>query len=490
MTDKLNIALLLPLYDGRNHSQFLGIGYISHVLKRANYNTIIVDEDAVYFLLKQKDVKAPFSSTKKYIVSKLHEYSPDIIGITINTANYERSLELLIKIRDCFPETTIIVGGPHISTSWQVFKKHHQPLFDIAVIGEGENTILEICDRIASKKPLANIKGAVSSQDHDSKFEPRSLIDDLDSLPYPDRDGFRICFPKKDHSIIDEHYRSVFYAHLPGFRGKKFTRIVGSRGCDFSCTFCSPSSYWKNPITGGAYRRVRNPIKIVDEMEYLFKEGYEAFFFDDPTFPFKSQPFFYRTILDELKKRSLKINWAAPTRADELSKEILCQLAESGFTYTYFGLETCQQKDLIKMNKYQDIDFCLQLLDLCYEFGIHCDVSCQIGLPKDNYDSIIKNIQWLEENKLQKRSFFSIAAIWPETPLAKQFGITSEDFEPTNNKKQLESNGLYYFKPGNPQIERFFSNCSGCYHFIDEETAINVKYYLIDSGFIKRFESK
>jgi len=142
------------------------------------------------------------------------------------------------------------------------------------------------------------------------------------------------------------------------------------------------------------------------------------------------------------------------------------------------------------MGKRIDIEKSLNLIRLCKEIGIHCDVSYQIGLPGESFDSIISSIQWLEDQGLQKSSFFSIAAIWPETPWARIYGVKSDDFEPTTDKTSLETNGLFYFNPGNPQIERYFSNCSGNFHFIDEETAIRVKHYLIDSGFIKRFDKQ
>lgn len=482
------VALLIPYYEGRNHSQFLGVGYLSQVLRDSGIDTLIIDEDAVFTVMEKKGAQDPLGSARISIIEKLRDYSPSAICVSVNTANYERSLELLRLIREHIQKIYIIVGGPHVTTSWYSFKKSHKQLFDVAVIGEGENTILEVCDRISSHNSLEGIKGTVLSQSNDSHFNPRELIKDLDCLPYPDREGFYKAFDRNEHAILDEHYNNVFYSHLPGFKGKKFARIVGSRGCNFSCSFCSPSVFWSNPINRKPIRRSRNPIKIVDEIEYLMNQDYLAFYFDDPTFPFKSNPDFYLTIIQELKRRSLRINWAAPTRPDELSEKILEQLYESGFTYTYFGLETYQQKDLTKMGKFIDIDYCMQLLDWCQNIGIHCDVAYQIGIPGEDYDSIIASIQWLETHGLQKRSFFSLAAIWPETSLARKFGVKSEDFEPSSDKKRFEKEGLYYFKPGNPQIERYFSNCSGNFHFIDEKTAIQAKYYLIDSGFIKRFE--
>ena len=288
--------------------------------------------------------------------------------------------------------------------------------------------------------------------------------------------------------MIDENYRYVFYSHLPGFKGKKFTRIIGSRGCDFSCNFCSPATFWKDPITGKNCRRLRDPIKIVDEIEYLTEHGYEAFYFDDPTFPFLSRPGYYKCLLNEIKKRRLQIAWAAPTRSDELNADILLDLFEAGFTYTYFGLESFRRSALHEMGKKVDIEKSVALVHKCNEIGIHCDVAYQIGLPGENYDSIIDGIQWLAQHGLQKHSFFSIAAIWPGTPWAKSWGIKSYDYEPIANKKSLETKGLYYFEPGIPEIERYYSNCSGNYHFIDKETAINIKHYLIDAGFIKRFD--
>jgi len=482
------VALLLPYYEGRNHCHFLGIGYLSQVLKKAGNDTLIIDEDAIFYYMLTKATKNPLASTRNFIITKLRDYSPNVIGLTMNTTNYERSLELLTIIRENFPEIKIIVGGPHITTSWFVFKKFHSDLFDVAIVGEGEKTIVEVCEKIFSNEPLPRIKETVLSLSNNITIKQQDTINNLDCLPYPDRTGFYKIFSKDEYNIINEHYRRVFYSHLPGFKEKKFARIVCSRGCNFLCNFCSPAFIWKNPLTGKPQRRVRHPFKVVDEIEYLCNQGYEAFYFDDPTFPFKSEPNFYLNFISELRRRRLKINWAAPTRHDELSKDILEELSASGFTYTYFGLETYQKKDLIKMGKGIDIDHCLKILNWCKNTGIHCDVSYQIGLPGKDYDSIVKSIQWLEGNHLQKKSFFSIAAIWPETPLAIDYGIKSEHYEPGIDKKKLEKNGLYYYKPGNDNIEGYYSNCSGTFHFIDEETAIQVKYYLIDSGFIKRFD--
>ena len=487
MKNKRKIAFLIPYYEGRNHNQFLGIGYLSQTLIINGYDTLIFDEDAIFYLMERKNAENLLDLSRQFILKKLSDYEPDAICVTINTANYPNSLSLLTFVRKQFPGIKVIVGGPHITSSWKSFKKHHKNLFDVAIIGEGEETLLDVCSRLFNKKSLNGIKGAILSASSTNYLIVNQLINKLDDIPFPDREGFYKLFSKKESLIIEKSYDDVFYSFLPGFRGKKYARIVGSRGCAFACDFCSPSILWKNH-TGNPVRRIRDPKRVVDEIELLYRNNYKAFYFDDPTFPFKSEPEFYKTIISEFSKRNLHIKWSAPTRSDELSKEILKELYDSGFTYTYFGLETDNKKKLNSLGKCFDIEHSLDVIKWCNEIGIHCDVSYQIGIPGDNLESTIKSIQWLEKHGLQKNSFFSIAAIWPETPLAKKYGITSDDFEPETDKKKFEIHGLYFFEPGNPQIERYYSNCSGNFHFINEETAIQIKYYLMDAGFIKRFD--
>jgi len=490
LKNKKKIAFLLPYYEGRNHSEFLGVGYLSQVLLTKGYDTLIFDEDAICYLMEKKNAENTFDSSRQFIFKKLSDYNPDVICVTINTANYTNSLSLLRFIRKRFVGIKIIVGGPHITSSWATFKMYHKNLFDVAIIGEGEQTLLDVCNRLFKKKSLNVTNGAILSASNTNNLIANQLINKLDDLPFPDREGFYKIFSNKEYPIIEKNYQDVFYSFLPGFRDKKYARIVGSRGCAFACDFCSPSILWKNNHTGIPVRRIRNPKKVVDEIEFLYQKKYRAFYFDDPTFPFKSEPDFYKTMISEFKKRNIHIKWSAPTRSDELSKEILQELYDSGFTYTYFGLETDKKEKLINLGKCFDIEHSLNAIKWCDEIGIHCDVSYQVGVPGDNLDSIIKSIQWLEKHGLQKKSFFSIAAIWPETPLAIRYGLTSDDFEPETDKKKFEARGLYFFEPGNPQIERYYSNCSGNFHFIDEATAIQIKYYLMDAGFIKRFDNK
>ena len=75
--------------------------------------------------------------------------------------------------------------------------------------------------------------------------------------------------------------------------------------------------------------------------------------------------------------------------------------------------------------------------------------------------------------------------------MAREYGITDDYYEPAFEKKQIEENkGLYFYEQGNPIVEQFYSNCSGTYHFIPMDVAIDMKYYVFDKGLSNRFAKK
>jgi radical SAM superfamily enzyme YgiQ (UPF0313 family) len=479
-SNNLKVAFCLPYYAGRNHSPFLGIGYLSSILNSNGIETRIFDLDAIAWVMLKKHNDNHMAETNSFLADRLAKFEPDIIAVTINTTNYEETINLLKHIHNYKGKAKIIVGGPHISTSYSAFNKYHYNLFDLAIIGEGETALLEIC-----KNMIANTWNNCYNK---NDYVLGSPVENLDSFPYPDRNGFYTAFNSEDFKLVEEHYRRNFYTHLPGFKGKKYERVVASRGCDYQCSFCSPGILWRDYKTNKPKRRIRSPKNIVDEIEMLYEKGITAFYFDDPTFPVCSDLGFFTQFVFELKNRGLSIKWAAPVRVEEIDNKIVDVLRESGFSYTYFGLETYNEKQLSKFNKELDIEKSLDIINILKNNDIHCDVSYQIGLPNEELSEIYKGIDWLANNNLQKNTFFSITAIWPETQLAKQHNISSEDYEPTLNKSNKRREGLHFFRMGNKEIEDFYSNCSGTYHFIDEERAIKVKEYLVFSDFFNRFK--
>ena len=200
---------------------------------------------------------------------------------------------------------------------------------------------------------------------------------------------------------------------------------------------------------------------------------------------------FFDDFEHEIIKRNLKFSWGAPICSNEIDSKILDRLQRIGFTYCYFGLENYREDNLKDFHKQQDIKRCLELIAECKKRGIHCDASYQIGLPNESVDEMKKSIDWIFKNGIERNTFYSITAIWPGTQMAYEYGVSPECYEPDFDKKDFgEKRGLYFYEQGNPIVEQFYSNCSGAYHFIPMDVAIEMKYYAFDKGLTNRFAKK
>ncbi|MDD5090990.1 MAG: radical SAM protein [Candidatus Wallbacteria bacterium] len=466
----------LPLYEGRNHSEFLGIGYLSASLKKAGHETLILDENAAAFVAKRSaDLNSSFW-VREWIKKRITEFIPDVLAVTINTTNYRNALNLLSFLKSNFPEVFIIVGGPHITCCYDSFSRFHRDCFDAAVSGEGETAVLKVLSDFA----VSGIRQPV-------KLYKESLLNSLDVLPFPDRDGFYQAWAAEKRELVREHYADCFYTQLPGFRGRKFARVVVSRGCDHACNFCSASKIW---IDGNdsAVRRVRTPESVYKEVNSLARSGVNAIYFDDPTFPLTSNLNFVNRFCELIQASDLKINFGLVTRAEEIDERSIKAFAAIGLKYLYFGLENIDSDKLRKMGKNTEHSKSFNALKICENHGVYGDVSYQVGFPGLSRDEMLREFDRLAELFPNRNVFFSLTAVWPKTKLALESGLSGDDYEPSADKEKWAAKGLYYFEPGNPKIEIYYSNCSGTYHFIDEETAIWIKEQLIDREFIKRFD--
>lgn len=488
MINDYKIAFLLPAYMGSNHSLFLGVGYLAAVVKQRGNSAIIIDEDAIRWIYSSEGDEESLKLAEKRVIDEIRKYSPNMICMSMNTANYKNALRVLQYVRCVFKETYTVVGGPHISVCYKSFWKWHRDLFDAAIIGEGEIALCTLIDNVRRGVIDKTIPGVFYTNTPEI-YTPGKMVE-IDHIPFPDRNAFFEIYDENEILLAKENYQRVFYSHLPGFENGH-ARVVASRGCYNNCTFCSPGMYWRNPQNNIPCRRIRNAKSVVDEIEALVACGIGAIYFDDPTFPIKSDIAFFSIFEREILERKLKFYWGAPICSNEIDTEILDRLQRIGFSYCYFGLESYCEEYLNDFHKKQDIKRCLDLIRECRERGIHCDASYQIGLPNEKIDDMKKSIDWIFQNGIERNTFYSITAIWPGTDMAREYGITDDYYEPAFEKKQIEENkGLYFYEQGNPIVEQFYSNCSGTYHFIPMDVAIDMKYYVFDKGLSNRFAKK
>ncbi|MCK5487180.1 MAG: cobalamin-dependent protein, partial [Desulfobacterales bacterium] len=228
----------------------MGLLYISSVLLKNKHDVSIIDADIDDFSLDD-------------IRDKITLERPQIVGITMNTFQTKSAFETAYTIKSTDPNITVVVGGPHPTIIGKQILDDCESI-DIAVIGEGEHTMLEVANTIENSESLSDVCGICYRDENEIKTtSPRDFITDLDTLPFP---SVELVQP------IDKYPGP----HPTG--AKPTVQIMASRGCPFKCTFCS------NPVWGNTVR-FRSPENILTEIESLHeKYGVKEIFFQDDTF--------------------------------------------------------------------------------------------------------------------------------------------------------------------------------------------------------------
>jgi len=195
-----------------------------------------------------------------YHLDLIDRVKPSIYAVSFTSYGALTAFEMMRAVKARYPEITVICGGPHVTPCPQdtLIKSG----CDVCVIGEGEVSFLELINRIDDipTRKIRDIRGiAFVDQGVYVETETRPVIDDLDSVPIPDRD------------LINQRD----FVGLQYSRARPNTEMVITRGCPLRCVFCA------NPVfrlRNGPAFRCRSPQNIAEEAEYLYKRGYREIY--------------------------------------------------------------------------------------------------------------------------------------------------------------------------------------------------------------------
>jgi anaerobic magnesium-protoporphyrin IX monomethyl ester cyclase len=380
----------------------LGILYISAMLEKNGIEVKIVPADILN--LGWPEIKREVQS-----------FQPDLIGVTSTTENRFQSFKLIRYAKKIYPSALTVLGGPHASMAPEDCLAHI-PELDIVVKGEGEMTVLELCQVLDNRKDLAaleEIRGIYFKLEGQIKSTPpRPHIQDLDSLPFP-------AF----HLIPFEKYNFRF--EVPGEGMLPAVNIMTSRGCPFNCNFCA------TPINWGRAVRMRSPQNVIEEIEFLIKTyGVRVIFFFDDTFNVSKKR--VEEICDLILERRLDIFWKCDVRLDLIDKPLLAKMKEAGLFHLSFGLEAASERvrDEI-VGKKINIDDFHHLVKWCNELDIIPNAFFIFSHPTETWEEAQETIKIIEKYKDEIEGSIAILHIYPGTPLeqtAKKMNALPKDF--------------------------------------------------------------
>lgn len=332
------------------------------------------------------------SYTEESFIERLRKSQPDIVGLAAMTPTIKNAHLFATIIKKHFPNTLVVVGGPHAS-ALPTQTAEEFPNFDVIIYGEAEETFLDLCQRKRDHKSLVGCLGTVHRTNGEIvKENPRPLIKDLDQLPYAARD------------IVNfENYRK---AHVERGLSRKFMNIMEfmtSRGCPAKCIFCGSGAY--KPATV-RYRSLNHVLGEIDEC--VKKYGTTYVNLSDDTFTL-NKPFVHG-FCTAMKERGLE--WGCFTRVDCVTKELLQEMVDSGCIRVSFGVESGSPRIMAMNGKAVTIDKVRQTFKWAHEVGLKIiDGSFIVGShPDENYDDIEQTIKLIREIKA---TFYSVTIVAP-----------------------------------------------------------------------------
>lgn len=367
-----------------------------------------------------------------YLEEKLREYSPSFIGVTSTTPLFPEVAQLSKFIRERVGSgPKLILGGPHGTALPEACLKESE--FDIVVYGEGEETLLDIL----VSKPLSEIRGIYYKDDADIiATGMRSMIEDLDSLPYPALDLFDI-----------KRYKCPRVLN----RKSPMVNFMTSRGCVYGCTFCNKNIF-------GRKFRPKSVDYVIGEIEHCLKMGIQELRFVDDQFTTDMDR--AKLICEKIIQRGLKFPWnlAAGLRVDRVDEEFLRLAKRSGLYQTAFGFESGDQASLNSIDKGITVEQSLRAMQLVKRVGgIETVGFFMFGLPADTEESLKKTLNFALK-LMPDMAKVTITIPFPGTELYNQYEkaglIKSRDWA----KYMLHGGGDIYTHPNlsHETLEKYY----------------------------------
>ena len=378
----------------------LGLAYIAGFLEKHGYDARILDTIA-------EDTKPKHIKDNLYhwglSYEKINEFilkeKPDVVGIGCLFSSQFRNSMIVAKYAKN-AGSIVVVGGTHASANPEELLK--SGYIDYVVLGEGEETVLELVKKLEKKKSVMDIDGLAYK--HRGKIhvnQKTKYIKDIDTIPMPAR-----------HLLPMKKYLELGSGHGPSIMKTPCTTVITSRGCPFNCVFCSTHNVW------GKNWRGRNAVKVVDEIEEVVKKyNVKEIHFDDDNISLDRERM--EQICNEIIERGLKIKWCTPNGIAlwSLDKELLALMKKSGCYKLSFGLESGDKETLKFIRKpLQNLDIVREKIGLVNSAGIWTQGFFIIGFPYEPLSSIHNTMNFAADIDLDFASF-EIAAPLPGTDL-------------------------------------------------------------------------
>jgi len=360
----------------------LGIAYVSSALKEQGFS---VHTLTLNYAKGEVD---------EVVFNQIQTHNIDVVMTGGISVQYSIIQDILRAAKRAGKLT--VVGGGIITAEPEVAMDALQ-FADIGVIGEGERTACELARALENETDLAAVDGLIFKRDHQYVMtNPRREIEDLDSLPWPDYEGFEIWKNIAAGSSIN------------GMHHNNTVSMISSRSCPYNCTFCFHTS-------GRKYRK-RSLDNFFKELDYLVAQySVECIFLFDELFSKDFERL--KEFCERIKPYRLK--WSGAFRVDDITPDMIPLLIDSGCIQVGFGIESADNRILKSMRKHITIEQIEKALKTVYDFGLIPQGNLIFGDPEETVETARNSMNWWQSHKEYSLKLAPIIA-YPGTLIYKQ----------------------------------------------------------------------
>lgn len=388
----------------------VGTAYINGMFKSLGYDSKIIDA-AGEGIGERYQIEGTRLAIGGIPADRIIEKIPDDVDIIgVQSMHSNRWIYDSVIVKKClkkFPNAKIIMGGEHVTATAEMILRK-VPEITACVIGEGEETLEDLLDALESGRSLKTVPGIAFNDNGKVRFtERRKRQKNVDEIPQPDWDGVPIQNYLINHCGINSLSRKA----IP---------VLATRGCPYSCTFCTVPNMWESKWYA------REPKEVIDEIESYVKDfGVDHIDFVDLTLVINKQ--WMHNFCDELIDRNLDITWAIPigTRTEGIDKELLEKMRKSGLARVLYSAESGSEATLLRIKKCLTLEHFEHIVRETSRLGVIVKVAFIFGFPGQTKREVFHS--WLLINRLAYLGASDIVCLsfipYPKTELHDQLGV-------------------------------------------------------------------
>ncbi len=343
----------------------IGLAYLAAALRQGGHEAEILDINLWRW---------PEDEVRRRLAAS----NADAFGITGLISQYTYNKWLAGAIKWAHPDRPVIQGGMMVSAMPQIMLEE-SPDTDFVVVGEGEQTIVELAEALAGRRPLEGVLGLWYREAHKPGeyviTGHRPDMPEIESLPYPAWD--LVDLPAYWRSRAQAREMHLIYQNKP------FIPILATRGCPYRCNYCHRFADDR--------LRHRSTASVLAEMDHWRNTyGIQYFEFQDELWGLSKQR--AKDFCQALTATAWNVSWGCSIRLNVIDEEMIRGMVESGCTFVSFGVESGSEEILSNMNRHMKREVIVRGWNIVKQYRLTHLPSFMIGYTGETPETIRETV--------------------------------------------------------------------------------------------------